>query len=67
MVCLPYFLIWVTVTFVLRFGLSWLLEPLYLANTALAPTPEHISSLTPGYVRSSGVRLLCRLDASRKG
>ena len=49
------------------FGLSWLLDPPQLANTALAPTPEPISCFTPGYLRSSGDGLLYRLAASCKG
>ena len=50
------------------FVLSWLLDhPPQLANTALAPPPEHISSLAPGCLRSSGDGLRRRLVASRKG
>ena len=49
------------------FGLPWSLEPLSLANTALAPTPEHISCFAPGYLCSSSDGLRRRLVASRKG
>ncbi len=49
------------------FGLSWSLEPPQLANTALVPPPENISCFAPGYLRSSGDGLLCRLFASCKG